>query len=716
MTYNELTNLKELQDLSPREKEEVEKILKEFSNKGKSDTYNALIWNDYEEIPVDVETFLKDPRYLGRGLIDEEGRFTVFPYWVETMKKIFPNNRDTAYNTLILTGAIGIGKSFFADLCLLYQLHRLLCLKDPYLFYGLQPIDKITISLLNITIDAAKGVAWDKLQQLIQTSDWFLAHGKLKGKSNIQYVPDKKIELIVGSKNGHVIGRALFASFEDEVNFSGITTDVEKIKARALKLITQVDARMQSRFMKGDKPCPTLNIIASSKDSEQSFLETYIETKKKNESKTTLIIDEPQWVIRTDKDSKEKFYVAVGNKFLASELIPLNATEEQKQEYVRKGYSLLAVPIGYYESFRDNIDIALTDVAGISTVNALKYISGVRWNEIKNKNFQNLFTKEEIEVGNAKDDLVQYEQFIDLTRVPKNLKGKPLFIHLDMSMTGDKTGISGIWIVGKKQSQDKETSQELIFQLAFDVAIKAPKGYQVSFEKNRAFIRWLRNQGFNICWVSSDTFQSAQIQQQLKADGFNTGITSVDRVEAHSKVCLPYQYLKSAIYERRLIIYDKCDSLTTEIINLERLSNGKIEHPNAGKTGSKDIADSVAGAIYNASQHAEEYGYDFGETLESTLEVSSSINNEQEQRKQIQMDFEEQLQKMFDPMARYNKQNKQEKIQQNPNELAKPKVNPNYKKEQEEMEKSKPLQVLPPNFLNEQPEQPVILMNDMIIW
>ena len=113
---------------------------------GKSKTYDDLLYEDYEEIPVDVETFLKDPRYLGKGLIDQEGRFTVFPYWVETMKKIFPNNRDTAYNTLILTGAIGIGKSFFADLCLLYQLHRLLCLKDPYLHYGLQPIDKITIS------------------------------------------------------------------------------------------------------------------------------------------------------------------------------------------------------------------------------------------------------------------------------------------------------------------------------------------------------------------------------------------------------------------------------------------------------------------------------------------------------------------------------------------------------------------------------------------
>jgi hypothetical protein len=35
----------------------------------------------------------------------------------------------------------------------------MLCLKDPYLYYGLQPIDLITFAFMNITIDAAEGVA-----------------------------------------------------------------------------------------------------------------------------------------------------------------------------------------------------------------------------------------------------------------------------------------------------------------------------------------------------------------------------------------------------------------------------------------------------------------------------------------------------------------------------------------------------------------------------
>ena len=229
-----------LDNLSPEEKAAVLAMLKEFGEKGYSDKYNELIYSDYEEIPVDIETFLFDKRYLGNGLVDAEGRITVFPYWVKKLKEVFPNNIDTAYNTIVLTGAIGIGKSFFAVLCQLYLMYRMLCLKDPYLYYGMQPIDKISFSQINITLDAARGVAWDKMQQLLQGSPWFMSHGKVTGTDNLVWKPIKRpgqlgtIELVVGSKNSHIIGRAVFCSFEDEVNFSAVTTDVDKIKRKML--------------------------------------------------------------------------------------------------------------------------------------------------------------------------------------------------------------------------------------------------------------------------------------------------------------------------------------------------------------------------------------------------------------------------------------------------------------------------------------------------
>ena len=635
-----------LDTLSTKEKEYALKLLSEISS-GDTSNYHELLYEDYDEIPVTIEEFIHNRKYLGNGLINSEGKFTIFPYWEEKLKEIFPTNIDTAYNTIILTGAIGLGKSTIAVICLLYLLYRLLCLKDPYLHYGLQPIDKISISLMNITLENAKGVSLDKMNQLILSSEWFMSHGTMSGVSNLTYTPNKHIELITASSNNQVIGRCIFANFTDEVNF-GLTNDVEKLKNKQKQLISQIDARMKSRFLRGNK-LPTLNIIASSKNSDQSFLESYIELKRKNETKTTLIVDEPQWVVDSRKVSNEWFYVAIGNKFLANELLPKVSTQEMVDSYRAKGYSMLKVPMAYYENFSDNIDGALTDIAGIATASSLKYISGVRWNEIKTKEYENPFIREIIEVGNAKDDIAQYSDFFDLSKVDYNIKSRPLYIHLDMSKSGDKTGIAGVWITGKKPKvEGEDSSRELFFKVAFSVSIKAPKGYEISFDKNRTFIRWLKEQGFRIKGISADTYQSAQIQQQLTADGFNVQTISVDRLDSETKQCLPYAYLKSTIYDRRLKVYDRCDFLTEEVLGLERESDGHINHPENGTQGSKDAIDAVCGALWNASKHADEFAFEYGETLDTIIDVSNQTDTLD--KKQLTINFEEELNKAFDIM------------------------------------------------------------------
>ena len=656
-----------LNNLSEKEKEVLLKTLSNMS-KGDDKLFQELKYADYDEIPVDIETFLTDKKYLGNGLIDN-GKFTVFPYWVKMLKKLFPDNLTTAYNTLILTGGIGLGKSLVAVLALIYLLYRLLCLKDPYNFYGMQPIDKITISLINVTEDAAKGVAWDKMQQLIQMSPWFMEHGNVSGRTDIKWKPNKRIELVIGSNNNAIIGRALFANFTDEINFAAMTTDVDKIKAKQKHLISQVDARMQSRFMKGTK-LPTLNIIASSKTSDQSFLDSYINTKKKNESKTTLIIDEAQWVIRNDKgtpDDPNAFYVAVGNKFLASEVLPKNASELLVDSYRAKGYQMMRVPPGYYEAFVDNVELALTDIAGISTTSALKYISGVRLNEIKINNYKNPFTRDIIEVGTG--DELQYSQFFNIQEVSSNLKSKPLYVHLDLSKSGDKTGIAGTWIMGKRYGagNDKQ-SKEAYYRVAFSVSVKAPKGYEISFEKSRIFIRWLKSQGFNIKGITMDTYQSAQIKQQLIADGFKVDILSVDRLDniagIKTKVCLPYVFFKSAIYEKRLELYAKCDLLTDEIVGLEKEPDGHVNHPEGGTQGSKDQADAVCGSLYNASQNIEQYAFDYGESLDDIVKVNNYGTDPISMAKQINIAFDEELQNLLTPKSIREAQQQDQKKQE----------------------------------------------------
>lgn len=530
----------------------------------------------------------------------------------------------------------------------LYELYRMLCLKDPYVHYGLQPIDLITFAVINITMDAAKGVAWNKLQSMIQMSPWFMSHGTVNKADLPEWKPPKGIELIYGSQTRHVIGRAVYWCFEDEVSFQP-NQDVEKQKEKAKTLVNTVTARMQSRFMHGDVN-PTIFVLASSKRTEQSFMETFIEGKKKNESKTTWVIDEPQWIIRTDKNSDRKFKVAIGNKFLNSEVLPLNISEHDLQIYINKGFKILDVPIGYYESFLDDIDIALTDIAGISTSNVTRYIAGPRVAAIKKPNIQNLFTQDVIEVGDAPDDLTQYKDFFDMERLDLKMKSRPMYIHMDLSERGDKTGIAGVWIIGKKPHQEGvPDSKELYYRAAFSVSIKAPKGHAISFEKNRQFIYFLRESGFSIRGISTDTFQSFDTGQMLKAKGFNYETISVDRLT--DRVCQPYLALKNAIYEERLELYEN-KLLTEELIGLERDSNGKIDHGPSG-INSKDQADALCGALYNASKHAEEFAFEFGEDIEAMIQ--GSVGDQAYNKEQITLDFEEAL-KQTSPAYRQMKE------------------------------------------------------------
>jgi len=638
--------------LSTEEQKVVLQILKEYSKTGKSELLDSLQSMEWDEFPVDIHTFLHDKRYLGNALYDAEGKFTVFPYWEKCLEDIFPTNTSTKYNTIVFTGAIGLGKSTIAVICLLYLLYRLLCLRDPYQYYGMQSIDKLSISMMNITLENARGVALDKMNSMLLASEWFMSHGEMHGTTNMRYVTDKHIEIICASSNNQIIGRALFANFTDEVNFS-LVQDPVKSKKRMMKIITQVDARMKSRFMRGTY-LPTLNIIASSKDSEQSFLEEFIQNKQKNESKNTLIVDEPQWVVDPRKDSPQKFWVAIGDKVLANELLPLDATPELVDEYRNKNYTMWQVPIGYLDTFQLNLDEAICSIIGIATAASLKYISGERLVKTKTTDYENPFLNDILEIGDGEDDLHQYSEYFDLSRVSDKDKEKPLFIHLDLSESGDMTGIAGVWITGRDESFDKSKmiendfsqlsklilqessveSQMLIYKLAFSVSIKNPRGAHISSIKHRIFINWLKDNGFDIKMITSDTHQSATLLQELKADGFETEVLSVDRttsLENKKKVCLPYHYFKTAIYERRFIMYDKAKLLTEELLGLEREADGHINHPENGKYGSKDQADAVCGAVWTASKNGEKYSFDFGDSIETTVQISKPSNTSQDE-------------------------------------------------------------------------------------
>jgi hypothetical protein len=68
MSNDNLLNLEAFEGLTPEEKALALEILKQYSQEGKSDILEDLTYGDFAEIPVDIETFIDDDRYLGQGI------------------------------------------------------------------------------------------------------------------------------------------------------------------------------------------------------------------------------------------------------------------------------------------------------------------------------------------------------------------------------------------------------------------------------------------------------------------------------------------------------------------------------------------------------------------------------------------------------------------------------------------------------------------------
>lgn len=79
----------------------------DLDNISTEDLYKvAALAEGYEEVPVDIDTFINDPYYLGQ-IYGEGG---VYPYWVDALHKIYPNPIYSPYEEVCITGAIGVGK------------------------------------------------------------------------------------------------------------------------------------------------------------------------------------------------------------------------------------------------------------------------------------------------------------------------------------------------------------------------------------------------------------------------------------------------------------------------------------------------------------------------------------------------------------------------------------------------------------------------------
>ena len=612
-------------NLSEKERSEVEVILRELASRGRSDAYESLLKIHYEEIPVDIDEFIESDEYLGKSTNNGKG---IYPYWRQTLREIFHGGKS--YTEVIFSGAIGLGKTYIGCIIGCYLLYKLLCLKSPQSYYNLGANSSITFAFFNIHKYLSLDVAYGQFQKLLMDSPWFLAHGEIRGIKNKEYYPDKNIEFMVGCNEDHAIGKNIFFGLLDEMSFAK-NSNPDILKSGVMKLYRSVKTRMTSRFTQGGQLLAKM-ILISSKRTDSDFLDQYAEKQKGDPD--TYLVDEPQWVVKPKGTFSDRtFRIAVGSKTKKSEIID-DSVRMSDDDLLLAGYTrVLHVPLDLKGRFEFDMDANLRDLAGVSTTVFTKFISYDKLKRCYTSAFKNPFNDPQPVIG--LDDQTQLIDYFDLNAVPDWVKQLPIYIHLDIAYAGDGYGIGAVAVAGTKSHYKIQTGEQAtdpVYIHVFSASIKSPKGDQVSLEKVRQFIYWLRfTHNWNIKRVSTDGFMSVDTRQAMITRGIDADLLSLDKSPDG------YLTLRTAIYEKRIAMLE-IPLVETELINLERNEmSGKVDHP---IDGSKDAADCIAGATWNASKHIEEYS-PISESVSMFLDANE--NNAQSVEEKSTADLEEQL-------------------------------------------------------------------------
>ncbi|WYC17961.1 terminase large subunit [Vibrio phage vB_VneS_J26] len=537
---------------------------------------------DYHTIPVDPRTFLMDDFYL--GLKDD-----VYPALIDE----FCEMNSGKYIEIVLTGGIGTGKTTLAVWNTAYQLYLLSCLKDPHKLFKLDKSSEILIVFQSITADLARKLNYNRFKALIDQSPYFQTRFPYdrRVETELKY-PNRIYVRPVSGEDTAAIGQNVIGGIIDEINYMAVTSNSKKEEGggtydQAAKVYNSIARRRKSRFMTKGQIAGLLCLVSSRKYPGQ-FTDRKEEEAKKD--KTIYIYDKTIWQIKPKGTYGDKrFNVFIGDATRKPRILDDN--EDPRKTYKPKDQHLIrAIPVEFKGEFQTDMVNALREVAGVATLASHPFI-------LNTDAIEPCFDPKTKSI--FKESICNFDDK-KLHLLSKNVYAPdiPRFIHLDLSLTGDKTGFA-MGCIPRFTTMDRGDVKEVhpVFRIDGALAIEAPQGGEILYWKIRKLIYALRDKlGFNIKWITFDTHQSTDSKQILAQNGFVTGIQSVDTTT------LPYDLVKSAIYDKRLAAPPH-ELLQLELARLEKdTQSDKIDHPPGF---SKDVADAVAGVCHGLMMRRE---------------------------------------------------------------------------------------------------------------
>lgn len=405
----------------------------------------------------------------------------------------------------------------------------------------------------------------------------------------------------------------------DEVNFTRAgVKDINKAKVQMRQMYNTANARITGTFKIHGQVYGKM-FTCSSKNSDADYLSDHIETQLNAGNSSMYLVDEPQWkVLPPEMFSSDTFYIAVGDRYRKGFVVAdENSDETHLQSYRDEGYKLLEVPRDFVSNFKADYDVALRDIAGISVVGSMGFITQDSVTVNVGTERINPFHFDIVVCGVSDNETI--ERHFHLDCVPKELRLLPVYVHIDFAEVSDHIGICGVVQDGTKVTVEADTGRKVVmpfYRQLFQIAIEAPRGDRMSFQKVLNFIVWLRRSGINVYKVTTDQFQSSYAREVLSQQGFEVAKISVDNSED------PYIALRNVLQDQRIELV-KHQLQEDELVHLQRI-NGRIDHPpqstgnssednysrsgppgnGYGKGIGKDCSDALAGSLWSAIQDA----------------------------------------------------------------------------------------------------------------
>jgi len=531
--------------------------------------------NHFVETPVDVKTFVQSPDYLGQPLLSDiqyeivEAMSQIYRKedLIEIMGDVEGTKHFSKYtkNELILQLGKGSGKDFISTVACAYVVYKLLCLKDPAIYFGKPAGDAIDIINVAVNAQQAKNVFFKGFKTKIEKSPWFA--GKYNAKADsIEF--DKAITVYSGhsERESHEGLNLLMAVLDEISGFASEVVSGNEQGKTADNIYKAFRGSVDSRFPDLGKVV-LLSFPRYQGDFISQRYESVIADKETIERTHTFIMNEDL----PHDDPGNQFQISWDEDNILQYKIPRVYAFKRPTWEVNPTRKIEDFKLAFYTDLGD----AMMRFACMPT-----YSSDAFFKQI-----------DKVEkCMNSRNPLDSFRRF-DETFVPD--PDKTYYIHADLAQKHDKCAVAIAHV-------DKWVNIQVIKdyeQVAPIVVVDAVAWWEpraegpVNLSEVKQWIMNLRRQGFNIGMVSFDRWQSFDIQNELQAVGIRTETVSVAKKH--------YEDLAMMIYEERVSI-PRIPILLEEMSELKIMKGNRVDHP---RKKSKDLADAVTGAVFGAISH-----------------------------------------------------------------------------------------------------------------